>query len=279
MYDVDGDLYFSVRSDPRFGEVSNLSDEEMLEVFGQRGGDPERPGKKDPLDCLLWQAERPGEPAWDTELGRGRPGLAHRVLGDLAAPPRRGVRRPGRRQRPGLPAPRDERLRGAVRLRRADVRAGLHARRHGRLPGREDVEVQGQPGAGVTAAAVGRRPDGDPAGPARAPLPLRLGVDRRRPGGRPRSAWPDGVRRSARRPGSRPRASSRPSGPPSRTTWTPRGPWGSSTPGQPASRGTALARRSCATCSTPASASPSEPGFPSTRRHGGQSSSVSRRLR
>ena len=74
VYDVDGDLYFSVRSDPRFGEVSNLSDEEMLAVFGQRGGDPERPGKKDPLDCLLWQAERPGEPAWDTELGRGRPG-------------------------------------------------------------------------------------------------------------------------------------------------------------------------------------------------------------
>jgi L-cysteine:1D-myo-inositol 2-amino-2-deoxy-alpha-D-glucopyranoside ligase len=74
VYDVDGDLYFSVRSDPRFGSVSHLSDEEMLRVFGERGGDPDRPGKKDPLDCLLWQAERPGEPAWDTELGRGRPG-------------------------------------------------------------------------------------------------------------------------------------------------------------------------------------------------------------
>ncbi|MEO5708358.1 MAG: cysteine--1-D-myo-inosityl 2-amino-2-deoxy-alpha-D-glucopyranoside ligase [Nocardioidaceae bacterium] len=74
VYDVDGDLYFSVRSDPRFGSVSNLNDEEMLAVFGERGGDPDRPGKKDPLDCLLWQAERPGEPAWDTALGRGRPG-------------------------------------------------------------------------------------------------------------------------------------------------------------------------------------------------------------
>jgi L-cysteine:1D-myo-inositol 2-amino-2-deoxy-alpha-D-glucopyranoside ligase len=74
VYDVDGDLYFSVRSDPRFGSVSNLTDAEMLAVFGERGGDPDRAGKKDPLDCLLWQAERPGEPAWDTALGRGRPG-------------------------------------------------------------------------------------------------------------------------------------------------------------------------------------------------------------
>ena len=46
----------------------------MLRVFADRGGDPDRPGKKDPLDCLLWQAERPGEPAWDSSLGRGRPG-------------------------------------------------------------------------------------------------------------------------------------------------------------------------------------------------------------
>ena len=63
-----------MRSDPRFGSVSNLSEDEMRAVFGERGGDPDRPGKKDPLDCLLWQAERPGEPAWDTALGRGRPG-------------------------------------------------------------------------------------------------------------------------------------------------------------------------------------------------------------
>jgi L-cysteine:1D-myo-inositol 2-amino-2-deoxy-alpha-D-glucopyranoside ligase len=74
VYEVDGDLYFSVHSDPRFGAVSRLSEEEMLAVFSERGGDPDRPGKKHPLDCLLWQAERPGEPAWDTALGRGRPG-------------------------------------------------------------------------------------------------------------------------------------------------------------------------------------------------------------
>jgi L-cysteine:1D-myo-inositol 2-amino-2-deoxy-alpha-D-glucopyranoside ligase len=74
VYDVDGDLYFSVTSDPTFGAVSGWSREQMLAVFGERGGDPDRPGKKDPLDCLLWQVERPGEPAWESPLGRGRPG-------------------------------------------------------------------------------------------------------------------------------------------------------------------------------------------------------------
>ncbi len=73
-YEVDGDLYFSVSSDPGFGAVAGLSRPEMLRLSAERGGDPERPGKKDPLDCLLWQAERAGEPAWDSPLGRGRPG-------------------------------------------------------------------------------------------------------------------------------------------------------------------------------------------------------------
>ncbi|MCW2780785.1 MAG: cysteine--D-myo-inosityl 2-amino-2-deoxy-alpha-D-glucopyranoside ligase [Marmoricola sp.] len=74
VYDVDGDLYFSVHSDPSFGGVSGWDRDQMMAIFADRGGDPDRPGKKDPLDCLLWQGERPGEPAWDTSLGRGRPG-------------------------------------------------------------------------------------------------------------------------------------------------------------------------------------------------------------
>jgi L-cysteine:1D-myo-inositol 2-amino-2-deoxy-alpha-D-glucopyranoside ligase len=68
------DLYFSVTADPAFGSVSGWSRDRMLEVFADRGGDPARPGKKDPLDCLLWQGERPDDPAWDSALGRGRPG-------------------------------------------------------------------------------------------------------------------------------------------------------------------------------------------------------------
>ena len=68
------DLYFSVTHDPAFGEVSGWTRDQMATIFAERGGDPDRPGKKDPLDCLLWRAERPGEPAWDSALGRGRPG-------------------------------------------------------------------------------------------------------------------------------------------------------------------------------------------------------------
>src|SRR6478736_2243543 len=60
VYDVDGDLYFSVAMDPAFGEVSGLDRAAMLEIFPERGGDPDRPGKRDPLDCLLWQGKREG---------------------------------------------------------------------------------------------------------------------------------------------------------------------------------------------------------------------------
>lgn len=74
VYDVDGDLYFQVAADKAFGEVSGLDSEQMLALFGDRGGDPERPGKKDPLDCVLWRAEREGEPSWESPFGKGRPG-------------------------------------------------------------------------------------------------------------------------------------------------------------------------------------------------------------
>jgi L-cysteine:1D-myo-inositol 2-amino-2-deoxy-alpha-D-glucopyranoside ligase len=74
VYELEGDLYFSVTADPGFGGVCGWDRETMLEVFPQRGGDPDRPGKKDPLDCVLWLAERAGEPSWDSPFGRGRPG-------------------------------------------------------------------------------------------------------------------------------------------------------------------------------------------------------------
>ncbi|QBR91141.1 cysteine--1-D-myo-inosityl 2-amino-2-deoxy-alpha-D-glucopyranoside ligase [Nocardioides euryhalodurans] len=74
VYRVEDDLYFSVTSDETFGSLSGWTRDQMLAVFGDRGGDPDRAGKKDPLDCVLWRAERPGEPAWDSPWGPGRPG-------------------------------------------------------------------------------------------------------------------------------------------------------------------------------------------------------------
>ena len=73
-YQVDDDIYFDVHRDADFGTVSGLDPSLRVKIFGERGGDPDRPGKRDPLDCLLWLAARPGEPSWETTLGPGRPG-------------------------------------------------------------------------------------------------------------------------------------------------------------------------------------------------------------
>ena len=74
IYQVDQDLYFKVHADPHFGERSHLSTEKMLEIFSERGGDPTRAGKADPLDCLVWMSQRPNEPGWPSPFGVGRPG-------------------------------------------------------------------------------------------------------------------------------------------------------------------------------------------------------------
>jgi len=80
LYNVDEDVYFAKSADPGFGSLSGpgtacgYGPAEMAELAAERGGDPDRPGKKDPLDVLVWRAERPGEPAWDSRFGRGRPG-------------------------------------------------------------------------------------------------------------------------------------------------------------------------------------------------------------
>jgi L-cysteine:1D-myo-inositol 2-amino-2-deoxy-alpha-D-glucopyranoside ligase len=68
------DLYFAQDSDQEFGSLSRLVDEEAIRTFAERGGDPERPGKKGPLDCLVWRQQREGEPGWESPLGTGRPG-------------------------------------------------------------------------------------------------------------------------------------------------------------------------------------------------------------
>ncbi|WP_183320949.1 cysteine--1-D-myo-inosityl 2-amino-2-deoxy-alpha-D-glucopyranoside ligase [Flexivirga oryzae] len=69
------DVYLDLSTQPTFGSESGWTREQMLEVFAERGGDPDRDGKRDRLDPLLWRVERAGEPAWDgRSLHRGRPG-------------------------------------------------------------------------------------------------------------------------------------------------------------------------------------------------------------
>jgi L-cysteine:1D-myo-inositol 2-amino-2-deoxy-alpha-D-glucopyranoside ligase len=73
------DLYFDIAAAERqtawrIGDESNLDRARMLALSAQRGGDPDRPGKRDALDPMVWRAARAGEPAWDSEVGPGRPG-------------------------------------------------------------------------------------------------------------------------------------------------------------------------------------------------------------
>jgi L-cysteine:1D-myo-inositol 2-amino-2-deoxy-alpha-D-glucopyranoside ligase len=73
--DGTGDVYFDLAAAPRFGYESRLDRAQMLAYSAERGGDPERAGKRDPLDPVLWRGAREGEPAWPGgSLGPGRPG-------------------------------------------------------------------------------------------------------------------------------------------------------------------------------------------------------------
>jgi L-cysteine:1D-myo-inositol 2-amino-2-deoxy-alpha-D-glucopyranoside ligase len=81
----DGDVYFDAEAASALpgapdgpwwlGQISGLDAAGMLPLFAERGGDPDRPGKRHPLDPLLWRVERDGEPSWPGgSLGAGRPG-------------------------------------------------------------------------------------------------------------------------------------------------------------------------------------------------------------
>lgn len=74
-YWVGGDLYADLSIDPGFGAICHLSRQAQLDLFAERGGDPQTPGKRDALDPLLWRAKREGEPSWEGgAIGAGRPG-------------------------------------------------------------------------------------------------------------------------------------------------------------------------------------------------------------
>lgn len=79
-----GDVYFAVRSDPTYGEVSGRNIDDLM--VGARIEENE--DKRDPLDFALWKAAKPGEPSWKSPWGEGRPGwhtecaaMVHRYLG------------------------------------------------------------------------------------------------------------------------------------------------------------------------------------------------------
>jgi cysteinyl-tRNA synthetase len=88
-YEAGASVYFHIAAWPEYGEVSQLPPAEMLPIANERGNNPADPNKRDPLDFVLWQAQAPGEPAWPSPWGPGRPGwhiecstMATRLLGN-----------------------------------------------------------------------------------------------------------------------------------------------------------------------------------------------------
>jgi L-cysteine:1D-myo-inositol 2-amino-2-deoxy-alpha-D-glucopyranoside ligase len=73
-YRAEGHVYFSVESWPRYGELSHVPRDAMLPIANERGNVPDMPGKRAPLDFVLWQPSADDEPSWPSEWGPGRPG-------------------------------------------------------------------------------------------------------------------------------------------------------------------------------------------------------------
>ena len=141
-----GSVYFSVASDPDFGKLSRIPRDEMLPIANERGNtsgrsQQARPARFRALAGGQARASRPGNP-----VGPGPARLAHRVQRDVDELPRPDDRHSWRWRRSHLPASRVRDRPDRERHRRQPIRPLLDARRHGRVPGREDEQVARQSG-------------------------------------------------------------------------------------------------------------------------------------
>jgi L-cysteine:1D-myo-inositol 2-amino-2-deoxy-alpha-D-glucopyranoside ligase len=73
-YVVDGTVFFDVTTYPGFGTLSGLPATDLRDLLAERGGDPDDPRKRHPLDFVVWQRSQDGEPFWPSAWGPGRPG-------------------------------------------------------------------------------------------------------------------------------------------------------------------------------------------------------------
>jgi L-cysteine:1D-myo-inositol 2-amino-2-deoxy-alpha-D-glucopyranoside ligase len=73
-YVAEGTVFFDVTTYPGFGGLSGLPAADLRELLAERGGNPDDPRKRHPLDFVVWQRSEPGEPSWPSPWGPGRPG-------------------------------------------------------------------------------------------------------------------------------------------------------------------------------------------------------------
>ena len=152
-YVKNNNVYYEVARDAKFGQLSHLPQAEMLPIANERGNHPEDPNKRDPLDFVLWQAQAPGEPAWESPWGAGRPGwhiecstIATKFLGKTVDVHGGGL---------DLCFPHHECEIAQIEPVRDQnsLRTVLDAYRHGGLRGGENEQIAGQPDHGLRSAA------------------------------------------------------------------------------------------------------------------------------
>ncbi len=73
-YESEGNVYFDVTKNSEYGKLSKFSQAEMVTLSAERGGDPDDPRKRNPLDFIVWQKSLPDEPHWKSPWSKGRPG-------------------------------------------------------------------------------------------------------------------------------------------------------------------------------------------------------------
>ena len=192
-YPTDGDVYFRVRQDDDYGKLSRRKLDDVLAGTRVEVGE----SKEDPNDFALWKAQKPGEPAWPSPWGPGRPGwhiecsaMALKHLGEQI-----DIHGGGN----DLIFPHHENeIAQTESYTGQALRPLLDAQRHVAAQRREDVQEPGQPGDGgrVPGRARGRR--AAPADPVQ-PLPQAAGLQRHRDRGQRARAGPPAQRAAARR--------------------------------------------------------------------------------
>lgn len=73
-YTVEGTTYFDVSTFPDFGKLSHYTEQQMIDLSRERGGNPDDPKQRNPLDFVLWLPSAADEPVWESPFGPGRPG-------------------------------------------------------------------------------------------------------------------------------------------------------------------------------------------------------------
>ena len=196
------DVYFRADATVQFGYESGYDRDTMMRLFAERGGDPDRPGKADELDALLWRAARPGEPSWPSPFGPGRPGWHVECAAISLSRIGSGLDVQGGGSDLIFPhhefsAAHAESVTGERRFARHYVHAGMIG-----WDGHKMSKSRGNLVLVSPAAGAGESIRRGPAGPAGRALPQRPVLERRGAGRCPGPAAPLARRRgAARRPG------------------------------------------------------------------------------